>query len=36
MITFHELCGSCFYKKISMKIVGERRDDVRRKIFEAC
>ncbi len=35
MKNFHELCGSCFCKKINKKIVGERRDEVRRKRFEA-
>ncbi len=32
--TLHEFCGSGFYKEISKKIVGERRDEVRRRIFE--
>jgi hypothetical protein len=34
MKTLHELCGSPFYKEIGMKIVGEQRDEVRRRIFE--
>jgi len=35
MKTLHELCESHFYKEIGRKIAGERRDEVRRNIFEA-
>jgi hypothetical protein len=35
MKTFHELCGSRFYKEIGKKIVRERKDEIRRRIFEA-
>jgi hypothetical protein len=35
MTTFHELCASGFYKKIGRKIARKRRDEVRKRIFEA-
>jgi len=35
MTALHELCGSGLYKEIGMKIVGKRRDEVRKRIFEA-
>jgi hypothetical protein len=32
--TFHELCESRFCKEIGKKIYGERKDEVRRSIFD--
>jgi hypothetical protein len=34
MKALHELCKSWFYKEIGKKISGERRDEVRRSIFD--
>jgi hypothetical protein len=34
MKTLHELCESQFCKKISRKISGEPKDEVKRSIFE--
>ncbi len=34
MKTLHELCESWFYKEIGRKISGERRDEVKRSIFD--
>jgi hypothetical protein len=35
MKTFHELCRSCFCKEIGKRILGKRRDEVMRSIFDA-
>jgi hypothetical protein len=35
MTTLHELCASGFYKEIGRKIARKRRDEVKKRIFEA-
>jgi hypothetical protein len=34
MKTFEELCGSCLCKEIGRMILGKRRDEVMRNIFD--
>jgi hypothetical protein len=36
MKMLQEICGSDFWKEIGKGILGMQRDEMRRRIFEAC